>query len=119
MADPLHSSRLSLRHDSNEKPHGAWWPASRILSEQLTNLFDVWPTDRGRIARILYSSPDWDDRPHAVQVAGRRVKSGTFPRDDTHELTLVLQDGQRQVITVIPPDTSPASAKKLLDNAGE
>jgi hypothetical protein len=47
------------------------------------------------------------------------VKSGTFPRDDTHELTLVLQDGQRQVITVIPPDTSPASAKKLLDNAGE
>lgn len=115
MADSLDSTRLTLREGASQRPHGAWWPKNRKLAEQLTLLFDLWPREQGQIARVLYSSPDWDDRPHAVEVVGRRVKTGTFPRDDTHELTLVLHDGQRRFLTVIPPGTSRRVATKALD----
>jgi hypothetical protein len=85
------------------------------LSDQLTLLFDLWPSSQGRIARILYSPPDWDDHPRSVPVSGRRVKTGSFPRDDTHLVTLVLNSGLRRTITVIPPNTPRRKACSLLD----
>lgn len=116
MASSVHTSRFALRTDPPPKaPHGAWWPQSRSLSEQLTHLIDQWPADEGKVSRILYSRPDWDDRPRAVQVTGRRMKTGSFPADDTHLVTLVLQNGLRRTITVIPPETSDRDARKLLD----
>ena len=117
MATSLDSTRLALRPRSAnfQGPHGAWWPQSRTLSDQLRYLFNLWPPGEERISRILYSPPDWDDRPHSVQVTGRRIKTGSFPRDDTHELTLVMHDGKRRFITVIPPATSQRKAAKRLD----
>jgi hypothetical protein len=120
MATSLTATRLALRPSSNfQPPHGAWWPETRSLTDQLTHLFDLWPPDQGSIARILYSPPDWDDHPHSVQVRGRRVKTGSFPRDDTHLMTLVLHGGKRRTITVIPPQTSRRKACGLLDDVAE
>jgi hypothetical protein len=96
-------------------PDGAWWPASRSLGDELGGLFALWPTDAGRIVRVLYSPPDWDDQPRSVAVLGRRVKTGSFPHDDTHELTLALMDGQRRTISVIPPETPHHDAAELLE----
>jgi hypothetical protein len=116
MATSLRGTRLALRPNSNfQPPHGAWWPETRSLNDQLTHLFDLWPPGQGKIARILYSPPDWDDHPRSVPVSGRRVKTGSFPRDDTHLVTLVLNSGQRRTITVIPPQTSRRKACNLLD----
>jgi hypothetical protein len=120
MATSLHGTRLALRPSSNfQPPHGAWWPETRSLGDQLTHLFDLWPAGEGRIARILYSRPDWDDRPHSVHVSGRRVKTGSFPRDDTHQLTLVLNSGARRAITVIPPNTTRSKACTMLDDIAD
>ncbi|HUS23226.1 MAG TPA: DUF5994 family protein [Aeromicrobium sp.] len=120
MAKPLDSTRLAIRGGAeNQRPYGAWWPQDRTLSTQLRCLFDLWPSSQGSIARILFSPPDWDDHPHSVQVTGRRVKTGSFPRDDTHEVTLVMHDGQRRFITVIPPATSRRKAARLLDNVAD
>lgn len=108
--------RLALRQVFERRlPLGAWWPENRRLGEQLAGLFALWPPDAGRIARVLYSPPDWDDHPRSVAVPGRRVKTGFFPRDDTHLLTLAMGDGDRRTITVIPPDTPTEEAEKLLN----
>jgi hypothetical protein len=117
MATSLDSTRLALRPCSAnfQGPQGAWWPQNRTLGDQLRYFFDLWPSGEERISRVLYSPPDWDDRPHSVQVSGRRIKTGSFPRDDTRELTLVMHDGKRRSITVIPPATSRRKAGKLLD----
>jgi len=96
-------------------PDGAWWPENPRLSDQLAQLFAFWPPEEGRIARVLYSPPDWDDHPRSVDVPGRRIKTGAFPRDDTHLLTLSLLDGHRRSITVIPPDTPVGDAKEILE----
>jgi hypothetical protein len=116
VATQLEPTRLALRPVRDQAlPDGAWWPASRSLGDELRGLFALWPDDAGRIVRVLYSPPDWDDQPRSVAVSGRRVKTGSFPHDDTHELTLALMDGQRRTISVIPPETSTEDATEQLD----
>lgn len=95
---------------------GAWWPRSRMLADELPAFFAAWPLERGRIQRILYSAPDWDDHPHSVNVPGRRVKTGTFPRDDTHVLTVSMEDRTDHLIRVIAPDTADDAAQQALDD---
>jgi hypothetical protein len=113
---PAAPSRFSLRPTFDRRfPDGAWWPESRRLDGELDELFALWPPDRGRIIRVLYSPPDWEDRPRSVAVPGRRVKTGSFPHDDTHQLTLSMMDGERRSITVIPPDTPPDQATAALE----
>lgn len=116
MATHAPDTRFALRPaSSRRRPDGAWWPENRRLSDQLGSLFASWPPDRGRIIRVLYSPPDWDDHPRSVAVPGRRVKTGSFPGDDTHVLTMSLLDGSRRWISVIAPDTSPSEAKEILE----
>ena len=110
--------RTSAEAHAPRSADGAWWPASRSLTDELPAFFAAWPPERGRIYRILYSPPDWDDRPHSVPVSGRRVKTGSFPRDDTHVLTVTLSDRTQRIITVIAPDTSPDEAGRIIGDVG-
>ena len=116
MATDRDLPRFAMHPASDQQvPHGAWWPASRSLETELSDLFARWPADAGRVMRVLYSPPDWDDHPRSVAVGqGRRVKTGCFPDDDTRQLTLAMMNGTRRVITVIGPDTSPESAAGIL-----
>ncbi len=115
MATQLHPTELALRPVLDRQlPDGAWWPQSRSLGDQLVQLFDRWPDEAGRIVRVLYSPPDWDDRPREVSVGDHRVKTGCFPEDDTHQLTLSLLDGTRRNITVIPPGATEQTARDVL-----
>jgi hypothetical protein len=43
------------------------------------------------------------------------MKTGSFPRDDAHAVTLVLANRERRTITVIPPDTPHFEASEVLD----
>jgi hypothetical protein len=115
MTSQPHARRFAVRatFDKNQ-PYGAWWPRNRTLADQLDDLFASWPPHAGRIVRVLYSPPDWDDRPRSVAASGRRVKTGSFPRDDTHQLQLSLGDGVRRTITVIPPATEARVAHDIL-----
>ena len=111
------ATRVVLRESAEAHfPHsvdGAWWPRTRSLADELPGFFTYWPTARGRISRILYSRPDWDDSPHSVNIPGRRIKTGSFPRDDTHRLILTLGDRTDRVITVIAPQSSAAQAAQI------
>lgn len=112
---PRTPARFALRPVFDRRsPDGAWWPENRRLGDQLGELFALWPAGRGSIIRVLYSPPDWEDRPRSVAVPGRRIKTGSFPHDDTHQLTLSMFDGERRSITVIPPDTPAQDAEAAL-----
>lgn len=77
-----------------------------MLSDQLAHLFAAWPPEAGRIMRVTYSPPDWDDRPRVVEIPGRRVKVGGFPTDDTKTLMVTMMDWSRLTIGVVPPEAS-------------
>jgi hypothetical protein len=105
-------------------PDGAWWPRSRDLHTESADLVDHFPHSAGHINRLLYSRPDWDDATtdgrgvRRIVAARGPVKTGSFPRDDTHLMVLTMATGHRLKLLVIPSDTEPADAERLLGAAG-
>jgi hypothetical protein len=88
------------------------------LAGELAALFALWPEGQwGRIARVLYSPPDWDDHPHKVAVGQRFVKTGSFPRDDTHLLIIRTSTQRRLILSVIAPTSTPSDAKTAMTGA--
>lgn len=116
MATQNDLQRLALGKVAGDpQADGAWWPPSRELGRELAGLFDEWPESMGVIARVLYSPPDWEDRPRWVAVSGKRMKTGHFPTDDTHKLVLSMLDASRCHIVVIPPATPASKAMHILN----
>ena len=118
--------RLRLLEDpSPGSPDGAWWPRSRDLQVEAVDLVDHFPAPAGRILRLLFSRPDWDDSVTAtggvrsIQAARGRIKVGSFPSDDTHLMVATMATGQRLKLLVIPSDTDEDEAGRLLRGAGE
>jgi hypothetical protein len=122
---PTSSLRLQLNPTpSPGAPDGAWWPRSRDLHAESADLVDHFPHAAGHINRLLYSRPDWDDATtdgrgvRRIVAARGPVKTGSFPRDDTHLMVLTMATGHRLKLLVIPSDTEPADAERLLGAAG-
>ncbi|BBH16692.1 hypothetical protein Back2_09790 [Nocardioides baekrokdamisoli] len=115
MATNPQSTRFSYRAKPDRVlPDAVWWPGNRSLSDQLPALVSLWPVAAGHISRILYSPPDWDDRPRQVDVGDRIMKTGCFPRDDTHLVTLTLANGEHRTVRIIQPDASAEDARSAL-----
>lgn len=93
---------------------GGWWPQTRELAVELADLVDHFPAQSGRVVRALVSPPDWDSTPRMVPVAGRYVKIGAFPRDDTHLVLLKTSDRRTLHVLVVPPRFTPAQGDEAL-----
>jgi hypothetical protein len=115
--DTLNIARLTLRPSEDRRTlDGAWWPRSRELADELVTLFAVWPPEAGYISRVIVSPRDWDSTPAKVAIPLRRgqVKTELLAQDVTHHAVLIMLDGQRQSLVVIPPDASRETATKYL-----
>jgi Family of unknown function (DUF5994) len=104
---------------------GGWWPQSRDLRVEAADLVDHFPPEVGRINRLLFSRPDWDDGVaegrglRRIQAARGPVKVGSFPRDDTHQMVLSMASGQQLHLLVVPPATDDSEAGSLLESSSE
>lgn len=95
---------------------GGWWPQSRDLALELADLVDHFPDGYGRVQRVLYSPPDWDDHLRRVPTARGHLKVGSFPRDDTHLVLLTTNTSDRRVLRllVVPPELSPDQGEEAM-----
>lgn len=106
-------------------PHGVWWPRSRNLQAEAADLVDHFPPSVGRINRLLFSRPDWDDSTvggrgvRSIRAARGPVKVGSFPSDDTHLMILAMASGQQLKLMVIPSGIDPAEGERRLGRARE
>lgn len=98
---------------------GAWWPQSRDLEVELADLVDHFPASAGRIVRAVYCPPDWLSPPRRVKVARGFVKTGYFPHDDTHVISLRMYDQQILQLMVVPFATSAIPAKAAMRAAAD
>lgn len=117
----LDHARLAVRlTDARHTFDGAWWPHSRSLGTELAHLFAAWPVGAGHISRVFVAHADWDDQPTTVAIPGRRgaVKIGLLPADTHDQLVLIMLDGQRRSIAVLPPTTTDQVAAHLLRGFG-
>ena len=117
-AGPPAAGHLRLRlteHQGHDHLDGGWWPHSRDLSVELRQLVDGFPPDRGRIVRVLYSPPAWENRPaRSLPVAAGQVKVGFFPHDDTHLVHLTMSDRSVWLLAVVPPEFSDGHGEEAL-----
>jgi hypothetical protein len=110
-------ARLALRPSTDRHElDGAWWPRTRSLQQELVDLFEAWPAEAGYISRVLFARRDWDDCPSLVDIPRRRgrVKAGALPADVAHHLVLVMLDGQRRSLVVVPPRAPEETAVRYL-----
>jgi Family of unknown function (DUF5994) len=99
---------------------GAWWPYSRDLTTELPALTDALDHRWGRITRIAVNPAHWPVIPKKVQVTGHVVKVGWFrPELDPDNLLLLSYTTGRWDLLVIPPQTSPAAADRLMTAAAD
>lgn len=116
--------RLHMSDKATTAPvDGWWWPRSRDLQREAADLVDHFPSTYGRINRMLFSRPDWDDSSsegrgvRSIRAARGLVKVGSFPRDDTQLMILSMDSGRRLTLQVIPSDTPAHEAEARLGAA--
>ncbi|MFE2584854.1 DUF5994 family protein [Streptomyces sp. NPDC059378] len=94
---------------------GAWWPRSRDLSAELPALIDVLDPLWGRITRVTVNPKFWLVIPRKVPVHGHVVHVGWFEAEqDPHKLLLLSYTVGRWDLLVVPPETEPATATRLM-----
>ncbi|MBO8202014.1 hypothetical protein JW613_27510 [Streptomyces smyrnaeus] len=99
---------------------GAWWPRSRDLFRELPTLTARLDVCWGRITRVTVNPTHWPVIPRKVPVAGHTVGVGWFSKEqDPHKLILLsyTADRGRWDLLVIPPETTAASADRLMSAA--
>ncbi|MEU4268042.1 DUF5994 family protein [Streptomyces sp. NPDC026092] len=113
------SARLSLTPKTPlaGRLDGAWWPRSRDLAAELPALADALEGRWGRITRVLVNPGHWPVVPHKVAVTGHVLHVGWFTEQDPDKVILLSYTTGRCDLLVIPPETEPASAARLMTAA--
>ncbi|MFE1546945.1 DUF5994 family protein [Streptomyces sp. NPDC058718] len=120
LAPPLSAPPLSARLSLSQKTtpagpmDGAWWPRSRDLTAELPPLVDALEEQYGRITRVAVNPTHWPVIPHKVPATGHIVHVGWFTEQDPGKMILLSYTVGRCDLLVIPPETEPAEAARLM-----
>ncbi|WP_435971720.1 DUF5994 family protein [Streptomyces sp. Qhu_M48] len=116
---PLRSARLSLTRKTALPGllDGSWWPRSRDLAAQLPSLVDALEEHCGRVTRVTVNPTRWPVVPHKVPATGHTVHVGWFTEQDPDKIILLASTVGRCDLLVIPPETEPAAAARLMTAA--
>ncbi len=99
---------------------GAWWPRSRDLTAELPALTAALDPLWGRITHVTVNPTFWPVIPRKVHVNGHVVGVGWFTAEqDPHKLLLLSYGVGRWDLLVIPPETTPAAAARLMAEAAD
>lgn len=93
---------------------GAWWPRSRDLTAELPLLVAALAGSWGRITRVTVNPARWPVIPPKVPVAGHTLHVGWFAEQDPDKLILLSYTIGRWDLLVVPPETGPAAASRLM-----
>ncbi|MGW7238342.1 DUF5994 family protein [Streptomyces sp. NPDC054804] len=92
-----------------------WWSRFRDLTAELPALVEVLDPLWGRITRVTVDPTFWPVVPRKVPVRGHVVHAGWFKAEqEPHKLMLLSRTVGRWDLLVIPPETEPATAVRLV-----
>lgn len=114
---PSASARLSLVPTGSVPGllDGAWWPRSRDLLREIPTLTDALDACWGRITHVTVNPAHWPVIPRKVPVTGHTVHVGWFADElDPNKVILFSYTVGRLDLLVIPPETEPAAAARLM-----
>ena len=110
--------RLKLPGPTTGYVDGGWWPRSRDLATELHTLLPAVAPRLGLVERVSYHLSDWDPPVRKIHLDGSLVRLGGYRNQHPNTVDLV---SARRVFTllVVPPHTSPDSARRALTAAAE
>ncbi|MFH9957881.1 DUF5994 family protein [Streptomyces roseolus] len=113
---PTRQARLALTPNTTMAGllDGAWWPYSRDLAAELPALADALHGRFGRVTRIAANPAPWPVAPYKVPVGERLVHVGWFVDQAPDTMILLSYSLGRCDLLVIPPETEPAAAARLM-----
>ncbi|GAA2793092.1 DUF5994 family protein [Streptomyces showdoensis] len=113
---PTRRARLALTPNTSMAGllDGAWWPYSRDLATELLPLVEALRDRFGRVTRITANPAPWPVALRKVPVGGYAVHVGWFTGQDPDTMILLSYGHDRCDLLVIPPETGPASATRLM-----
>ena len=118
---PLDAARLSLvlataRHAGLG---GGWWPRSRDATAELPGLITELSARAGRVSRVALQVGAFDNIPHKLTIAGRKVHVAWFRYMNKDTVILTMANRDDLVLLVVPPLATPAAAATALRAASE
>ncbi|MFJ2439628.1 DUF5994 family protein [Streptomyces sp. NPDC087658] len=97
---------------------GAWWPRSRDLERELPPLVLALDQRWGRITHATVNRRLWPSVPRHVQTGSHAVHLGWFDaEEDPHVIWLFSYGPGHWDLAVIPPETEPEDAARLMASA--
>ena len=121
-SDP--DARISLKPSSRHPGmvNGAWWPRSRDLAAELPALITALDQAWGQINRVTVNVRMWPSVPRKVRTGSHVVRVGWFDAEqDPNDLCLLSYRSApgRWDLLVVPPETEPGRAARLMAAASE
>ncbi|WP_282203095.1 DUF5994 family protein [Kitasatospora fiedleri] len=99
---------------------GARWPRSRDLLLELPSLAAELDRRWGRVTRITVNPAQWPVIPRRIPVTGHTVHAGWFTvEQDEHLIRVCSYTPRRLDLLVVPPETDPADAARLMAAAAD
>jgi len=113
--------RLKFRGEVSRRTilDGAWWPRSRDVVVELSNLVAALDARQFPVARIMLNPSVWDSHPRRIGVAGRTVRLGWFTTLGAELLIATTSGDQRVDLLVVSPNAPPASADAAMTMASD
>lgn len=114
------TTRVSVREPASSGGFvdAAWWPASDDLVAELPELLTTFRGKDRDIVHVVFHIGAWQPVPKRATVDGHRIKLGGFRAGDSHTVGLVDSQGKPTIqVLVIPSDTDPDVARRVLDLA--
>lgn len=93
---------------------GGWWPRTGDPALELPGVILAIDKLHGLVTRVVLSVEGWSPRPHALAVAGRRLRIGYFVSQPAALLTARCTDGGRVDLLVVPPRTPSRTAEAAM-----
>jgi hypothetical protein len=117
-----HAARVSFRQpvESTGSVDAGWWPRSTDLATEIVPLLEVLWTAGRAMRRVNYNLDGWDRTPRRLVIAGHLVHLGGYHRQSARLLSVSdARHGDTVDLLIIPFDTDPALARRLLELASE
>jgi len=110
--------RLRLKPDgpTTGVVDGGWWPASRDLAAELSDVIAAVAAQWGPVERVSYNLDVWQAVPRRIRTGGRVVRMGGF-RSQAPELLKVIGERRMLTLLVVPPETDAEAAEHILATA--
>ena len=97
---------IAQRPTRRDHLHGAWWPYSGDIDEELVPMLALVRARFGAVFGVMLNRDEWPD----ADVASRQARNGKtkiswYGVTEPHQMVLMCDRSRRLALLVLPPDT--------------